>query len=167
MPIRKYIPVAAISLVVFSSFIRASPSLKQYDLNQNIQDTVPLSDDSLSVKFERVVEEVSFPGGEKAWQEYLHKNIDTTIAKKNKAPNGTYTVIVQFIFDREGNTSDVKALTNHGYGMEEEVIRVIKKTGIWMPAKQNGRSVKAYRKESFTFHVEGKKKKKKRTNATN
>jgi hypothetical protein len=123
-------------------------------------DTIPAGTDSVLAKVERVEEEVSFPGGEKAWLQYLQKNIDTTIAKKNKAPAGTYTVVVQFVFDREGNTSDVKALTNHGYGMEGEVVRVIKKTSRWMPAKQNGRIVIAYRKESVTFHVEGKKKKK-------
>ncbi len=129
-------------------------------VNNILQDTIPETEDSFFVKFERVEEEVSFPGGENAWLQYLQKNIDTNIPTKKKAPAGTYTVIVQFILDREGNISDVRALTNHGYGVEDEVLRVIKKTSRWTPAKQNGRIVKAYRKQAVTFQVEGKKKKK-------
>ena len=46
-------------------------------------------------------------------------------------------------------------MTNHGYGMEEEAMRVIKKGPKWTPAVQNGRSVKAYRKQPITFQVLG------------
>jgi protein TonB len=47
--------------------------------------------------------------------------------------------------------------------MEEEVMRVIKRGPKWIPASQNGRLVKAYRKQPVTFVVmeENKKKKKK------
>ncbi|MEQ1678624.1 MAG: energy transducer TonB, partial [Chitinophagaceae bacterium] len=47
------------------------------------------------------------------------------------------------------------SLTNHGYGMEEEAMRVIKKGPKWTPAVQNGRQVKAYRKQPITFQVQG------------
>ncbi|MBC7873898.1 MAG: energy transducer TonB, partial [Ferruginibacter sp.] len=43
----------------------------------------------------------------------------------------------------------------HGYGMEEEAIKVIKKGPKWEPAVQNGRQVKAYRKQPITFQVTG------------
>ena len=42
-----------------------------------------------------------------------------------------------------GNLSDIKPLTNFGYGMEQEAIRVIKKSGKWIPAIQNGSEVTA------------------------
>jgi protein TonB len=61
--------------------------------------------------------------------------------------------MVQFIVDKQGNISDVKALTNHGYGMEEEAIRAIKRGPKWTPAIQNGRNVNAYRKQPITFVV--------------
>ena len=73
----------------------------------------------------------------------------------NGAPAGKYTVYVQFIVDREGNISEVKALTNNGYGMEDEAVRVIKRGPKWTPAVQNGRQVKAYRKQPITFVVTG------------
>jgi protein TonB len=61
--------------------------------------------------------------------------------------------VVQFIVDKDGNVSEVKALTSHGYGMEEEAVRVIKRGPKWTPAIQNGRQVKAYRKQPITFVV--------------
>jgi protein TonB len=53
----------------------------------------------------------------------------------------------------DGTISDVVADTNHGYGMEEESIRVIIKSGKWTPATQNGRNVNSYKRQSITFVV--------------
>ena len=103
--------------------------------------------------FEKVEVEASFKGGERAWRQYLERNLDPNVPVENGAPEATYTVIVQFIVDKEGKISDVKALTNHGHGMEEEAIKVIKKGPDWVPAIQNGRNVKAYRKQPVTFVV--------------
>jgi periplasmic protein TonB len=55
--------------------------------------------------------------------------------------------------DKGGNISDVKALTSHGYGMEEEAVRAIKRGPKWTPAIQNGRNVNAYRQQPITFVV--------------
>jgi hypothetical protein len=49
--------------------------------------------------------------------------------------------------------SNVKASTNHGYGMEEEAVKIIKKGPTWEPAIQKGRQVKAYRKQPIDFIV--------------
>jgi hypothetical protein len=38
--------------------------------------------------------------------------------------------------------------------MEAEVIRVIKKSGKWIPATMKGKPVKAYRKQPITFIVD-------------
>lgn len=103
--------------------------------------------------FEKVEVEASFPGGEREWKKYLERNLDANVPIDNGAPEGTYTVIVQFIVDKEGNISDVKALSNKGYGMEDEAIKIIKKGPKWTPAIQNGRNVKAYRKQPITFLV--------------
>ena len=92
-----------------------------------------------------------FPGGPGAWSRFLHNHLNSNTPMDNGAPVGSYTVMVQFIVDKEGNISDVKALTNHGYGMEEEAIRVIKKGPQWTPAIQNGRKVNAYRRQPVTF----------------
>lgn len=103
--------------------------------------------------FTKVEVEASFKGGEGAWRKYLERNLNASAPVDNGANPGSYTVVVQFIVDKEGNISDVKALTNHGYGMEEEAVRVIKRGPKWEPAIQNGRQVKAYRKQPITFVV--------------
>ena len=112
-------------------------------------------DDDENKIFDKVEIEASFPGGDAAWRKYLERNANGQVATDNGAPEGTYTVVVQFVVDKEGNISDVKALTNHGYGMEQEAIRVIQKGPQWKPAVQNGRQVKAYRKQPITFQVLG------------
>ena len=104
--------------------------------------------------FDKVEIEASFPGGDSKWRQYLERNANGQVATDNGAPEGTYTTVVQFVVDKEGNISDVRALTNHGYGMEEEAMRVIRKGPKWTPAVQNGRQVKAYRKQPITFQVQ-------------
>ena len=101
--------------------------------------------------FTKVEVEAQFPGGEKEWKRFLERNLEANVPIDNNAPEGTYSVVVQFIVDKEGIISDVRALTSHGYGMEEEAMRVIKKGPKWTPAVQNGRQVKAYRKQPITF----------------
>jgi protein TonB len=103
--------------------------------------------------FTKVEVEAEFPGGTAAWSKYLQRTLNSSAPGDNGAPAGSYPVIVQFIVDKEGNISDVKALTSHGYGMEDEAIRVIKRGPKWKPAIQNGRQVKAYRKQPVTFVV--------------
>lgn len=103
--------------------------------------------------FEKVEIESSFPGGSSAWRKFLERNVNAAIPSENFAPPGTYTVIVQFVVDKEGNISDVRPLTKHGFGMEEEVVKVIFKGPKWLPAINNGSSVKAYRKQPVTFMV--------------
>ncbi|MFC0773051.1 energy transducer TonB [Terrimonas alba] len=60
-------------------------------------------------------------------------------------------IIVQFVVNKEGRVSDITALTREGYGMEQEVVRIMRKSGMWTPAIQNSRPVNAYRKQPVTF----------------
>ena len=111
-------------------------------------------DDDENKVFEKVEIEAAFPGGDAAWRAYLTRKLSNFNPADNGAPAANYTVYVQFIVDKEGNISDVRALTNHGYGMEDEAIKVIKAGPKWTPAIQNGRNVKAYRKQPITFQVQ-------------
>jgi hypothetical protein len=111
--------------------------------------------------FEMVEIEASFPGGDQMWRKYIERSVNGQVATDNGAPPGIYTVLIQFVVDKEGNISDVKALTKYGYGMEAEAIRVIRKGPKWTPAIQDGRMVKAYRKQPITFQVIEEKKKRK------
>jgi protein TonB len=103
--------------------------------------------------FEKVEVEAEFPGGLSAWRRYLERNLNAQVPSDAGAPTGSYTVIVRFVVDKQGNISDVKAQTSHGYGMEEEAVRAIKRGPKWTPAIQNGRNVTAYRSQPITFVV--------------
>ena len=105
--------------------------------------------------FEKVEEEAGFPGGAAAWRDYLARNLNADIPEQQFAPPGNYTVYVEFIVDKDGSISQIRPLTHHGYGMEEELIRVISKGPAWIPARQNGKTVKAFRKQPVTFVVIG------------
>ncbi|MET0394063.1 MAG: energy transducer TonB [Chitinophagaceae bacterium] len=122
---------------------------------QPVQDTLPRI-------YEAVEVEATFPGGIDGWVKFLETTLDASVPVRKGAPEGRYTVYIQFVVDKEGNISNIKALTNHGYGMEGEVIRILKKSPNWLPATQGGRKVKAYRKQPVTFVVidENKKRKK-------
>lgn len=87
------------------------------------------------------------------WVAFLERNLNADVPVDNDAPVGRYSVVIQFVVDREGAVSDINPLTNHGYGMEAEAVRVLKKAAKWEPAIQNGVKVKAYRKQVIVFVV--------------
>ncbi|WP_300601433.1 energy transducer TonB [Niabella sp.] len=94
--------------------------------------------------------EASYPGD---WNRFLTTNLRGEIPVDNGAAPGNYQVLVQFVVDVNGTVSDVKILKDPGFGMAAEAIRVIKKSGKWKAAIQNGYPVKAYRKQPITFQV--------------
>ncbi|MFI5185189.1 MAG: energy transducer TonB [Chitinophagales bacterium] len=141
-------------ILINLSFIAVS--LAANAQNNTHSDTLVSSttDSSENKVFEKVDVEAAFPGGDIAWRKFLERNLRGAVASENGAPSGIYTVWVQFIVDREGKITEVKSLTDNGYGMEREVERIIKIGPQWQPASQNGRVVKAYRKQPVTFIIE-------------
>jgi protein TonB len=89
------------------------------------------------------------------WKQFLERNLVPDIPVNNGAPVGRYSVEVKFVVDVEGHVSDIVALTKHGFGMEDEAVRVIRKSAKWEPAVFDGRMVKAYRRQLITFVVTG------------
>ena len=129
-------------LILSSSFSFAQVSSKQDSTKLN------------SNEFIKVEIEASYPGGVAAWKKFLEKNLDAGVTAKNDAPVGKYSAMAIFIVDKDGSLSDVKALTKFNYGIEDEMLRVISKSGKWTPASQDGKPVKAYRKQPLTFIVD-------------
>jgi protein TonB len=103
--------------------------------------------------FTKVEVEATFPGGAKAFREYLQRNLKANTPIKHGAAAGTYTVVVKFIVGKTGKISNIEPETNWGYGMEKEVVRIIKKSPDWLPASQGGWPVNAYRRQPVTFVV--------------
>lgn len=101
--------------------------------------------------FTKVEIESDYPGGQGAWVRYLNKNLVYPQDAQDNEIQGT--VVVQFIVDKEGNVSDVEAISGANE-LRAEAVRVIKKSGKWTPAVQNGRQVKSYKKQPITFRLE-------------
>jgi len=94
--------------------------------------------------------ESEFPGGMAAWSRFLHKNLNYPQDAINNEIEGQ--VMVQFIVDEQGNVSNVQAISGPDKGgLREEAIRVIKRSGTWTAAIQNGRKVKSYKRQPITF----------------
>ena len=96
--------------------------------------------------------ESQYPGGLPAWSRFLNKNLRYPDEAQQTDVSGT--VLVQFIVDKDGNVSDVEAVSGPTTGgLREEAVRVIKKSGKWIPALQNGRSVKSYKRQPVVFQI--------------
>ena len=105
------------------------------------------------VVFRKVEIESQYPGGANAWMRYLNKTFRYPDDAQQNGIRGT--VEVQFIVDKEGNVSNVEAITGPVTGgLREEAVRVIQKSGRWEPAIQNGRKVKSYKKQPITFRLD-------------
>ena len=91
---------------------------------------------------------------EKHWKNYLEKNLELDSLTLDTIPEGTYKVITIFIINKEGCISNVKVITDPGYGLGARVIKVISSYDqTCIPSEQNGRKVKAYRKQEITFVI--------------
>jgi protein TonB len=103
-------------------------------------------------RFIPIEKEAEFPGGMLAWGRFLNRNLRVPDQAVSLDVNGT--VVVQFVVDVDGSVSDVTVLSGpEEGGLREEAVRVIKKSGKWVPALQNGRYVKAYRRQPVIFKV--------------
>lgn len=101
--------------------------------------------------FTKVEIESSYPGGAAAWTRYLLKTLRYPQEAQDNEVQGT--VVVQFIVDKAGMVSNVEAISGPSE-LRDEAVRVIKKSGQWTPAVQNGRQVKSYKKQPIVFRLE-------------
>jgi protein TonB len=127
----------------------APPAGPVGDAGKGVVEAPKTEDDAPFIKVEK---ESEFPGGMAAWIRFLNKNLRVPDDAVNNEIEGR--VLVQFIVDKDGNVSDVKAVEGPEQGgLREEAVRVIKKSGKWVPAMQNGRYVKSYKQQPITFQI--------------
>lgn len=107
--------------------------------------------DSLTKIFMVVDQEAKFPGGSEAWRKFVQKNLKLKEPVKNGVPDGNYQVIITFKVTNEGKISEFIPETKFGYGMEDEVIKMIKKGPDWEPAIRYGRKVNSIKTQRVTF----------------
>lgn len=80
----------------------------------------------------------SYPGGWEAFMKYVNNNIKYPAALKEKI---TGKVFVSFIIDKQGFLAEVQVIKGLHPQLDEEAMRVIKKSSRWNPAMKNGKAV--------------------------
>ena len=138
-------------LIILSLCILSCGSLHA-QIKDSVNNVATQTPDSEPV-FEKVEVDAEFPGGMEGWKSFLIDKLRPNVPVRHGAPIGTYKVIIRFIVGKDGSLRNLQAETNFGYGMEEECIRVLKKSPKWQPALQNGQQVNAYKRQPITFMV--------------
>ena len=91
--------------------------------------------------FQVVEQDPEYPGGVDALYKFIQQNLKyPQLAKEN---NITGRVFVQFVVEKDGSVSNVKAARDIGGGCGAEAVRVIKSMPKWTPGKQRGKAVRA------------------------
>lgn len=99
-----------------------------------------------------IVEDQPAPkGGMAAFYEYVAKKLKYPAQARRMGIEGR--VFVEFVVDKDGTITDVKAIKGIGAGCDEEAIRVIQEAPAWNPGKQRGRPVKVRMILPITFKL--------------
>jgi TonB family protein len=95
--------------------------------------------------------EPRFPGGALGWQRFLNKNL----RYPQKAIDGNIqgTVIISFMVSEEGKLSDFKIEQSVDPSLDEETMRVLKKSGDWLPAEGDGKKIPMRRMQPMVFRI--------------
>ena len=100
--------------------------------------------------FTKVEIEASFPGGDAAWNRYISNAMkNANFDKFKNSDQGTCRV--RFIVDKEGNISNVQALTMKRSRLAKLAVDIIQNSPHWNPAQQDKRFVNAYREQPITL----------------
>ena len=96
-------------------------------------------------------------GGISGWREFLEKGMRQLLESKTNSrewSTGQATVVVRFVVEKDGSLAEFTPLTQYGKGIEEEVIKMLRRSPKWTPGQQWGRPVKSYHTQPVTFQVQ-------------
>ena len=105
-----------------------------------------------------------FPGGVSAMYAFINKRIKYPNEALENGIEGK--VVAQFVINKEGYLTNIKILKDPGYGMGNEVVRVLNLMPQWSPGIQKGNPVNVQYNLPVAFTLDedqkvGKQKKKK------
>ncbi len=99
-----------------------------------------------------VVEETAVPvGGMTAFYDYVLEKLKYPAQARRMDIEGK--VFVEFVIEKDGSITDVKAIKGIGAGCDEEAVRVVSESPKWKPAKQRGKSVRQRMVLPITFKM--------------
>ncbi len=101
--------------------------------------------------FDIVEDQPGPPGGMAAFYKYVGKEMKYPNQARRMGIEGR--VFVQFVVDKTGQITDVRAIKGIGAGCDEEAVRVLQNAPKWTPGKQRGRPVKVRMILPITFKL--------------
>ena len=90
--------------------------------------------------FEKCDQMPQFPGGDAKLMEFIAENIKYPAEATERGLQGT--ILVNFIVEKDGSISNVKALDGGEKVLSDEAVRVVKTMPRWKPGKQQGEVVR-------------------------
>ncbi|MES2378568.1 MAG: energy transducer TonB [Bacteroidota bacterium] len=143
-----YIPLIRVSLTgLLTAAIFSAVNIQTCEAQDKPKIETPvLQTDSVYFK---VDEQPSFPDGAKAFVRFLSSNIKYT--KQMKLTQVQGKVIVQFIVEKDGSLTNIKAIKGPGGGTSEEAVRVMQKSPKWQPGIKDGKPVRVQFAAPITF----------------
>jgi TonB family protein len=95
-----------------------------------------------------------FPGGQRALDNYITKNVNYPPQAIDDDVSGT--VHVSFVVDEQGRVTKARVLdaARLSDGLDQEALRVVKNMPSWMPGKVRGKKVKTRMELPISFLVE-------------
>ncbi|MDR2906488.1 MAG: energy transducer TonB [Bacteroidales bacterium] len=94
-----------------------------------------------------------FPGGNKAYQQFLVRTMEYPIIARESGTQGY--VYITLIVERDGSLSNVKVVRGIGDGCDNEAVRLFESMPKWIPAKHNGEAVRVQYMAALKFTLEG------------
>lgn len=90
-------------------------------------------------------------GGSEGMIEFIQENLEYPEAEKKAEIQGT--IMMQFIVEKDGSLSDIKAIKSvpNGDNLVKEAMRVLKLMPKWKPGMQDGHAVRVYKNVPFYF----------------
>jgi TonB family protein len=123
-------------------------TLYSYDVN------FTLGDDGQENRVYNLVEkQPSFPGGTQNFLRFLAANIRYPADDRKNNVQGR--VVIQFVIEKDGSLTNVKAIRGPSEAMSEEAVRVLNSSPKWSPGIQSGRPVRAQYTVPVNFTLGG------------
>jgi len=106
-------------------------------------------EDEATKKDER---ESEFPGASKGWQRYILNNLKYPERAFNSHITGK--VVTQFVVNTAGRIEQINIFHSVEFSLDREATRIIRESPKWIPAYQDGKPVKSYKRQPIVFGLQ-------------
>ncbi len=145
------LPLAAVAAIAFANPETSKPDdvVSNVKVSENTQETKNKENDKeVFIVVEQMPE---FPGGMAELMKFISKN--TKYPKDAQEGKIKGTVIVQFVVNKDGSTSDFEVKRSIFPSLDNEAVRVLKQMPKWTPGRHRGEVVAVRYSIPVTFRL--------------